>query len=479
MQIPFLTGSKKDPKTSHTVATFPVNTYHKDGKLRTIAGLEHFADLPALDRNGYFINSGFLKGHFRVAGNRFIEVGFDGAITEHPEVDIPESDRAVFAASVYNLGFVAGGSYFLYNPNEGLRQVTGTTGEAALGEVLDITWIRQSFILLVYRQDQNAVYMQQCEVGQDGTIKSIRSEIDDSDPDRSVSIEAESDYFVLFNKNSITFWQYQITDPDKFSYAPALSKQIEGGLVGRDAKARILNTWALLSINVPNKEPNIYLLGTTLQPIGTIEVQNIIKSYSEFDLEEAVLEGFQQDGIDQLLVHLPNHTLLYNAQTQLWICLKSLDDRFRDTPWRAKNIVRDERTNNYLVGDKYKPILGKINAEVGTEYNKPIVQTLYSPYVPLNIQIRHFCLEGVYGNWPCDCAPMLTVSVSCGGMAYSDPLPLRLPKGHNYVEKLSARGLGSLRGSCTFRINISTRYTVEFADTIFLNESADALVKSA
>jgi hypothetical protein len=479
MQIPFLIGSKKDPKTSHTITTFPQNTYHKDGKLRTVSGLIHFSDLPALDRNGYYINSGFLQGHFRVAGNRLCEIRFNGEVIEHPDLDIVGNDRAVFAASVYNLGFVAGGGYYLYNPNEGLRQVMNTQGAGELGEVLDITWIRQSFILLVYRADQNAVYMQQCEVGQDSTIKSIRSEIDDSDPDRSVSIEAESDYFVLFNKNTITFWQYQITDPDKFSYAPALSKQIEGGLIGRDAKARILGTWAILSNNVPGKEPNIYLLGTTLQPIGTIEVQNVIKSYSVLDLEAAVLEGYEQDGIDQLLVHLPNHTLLYNAQTQLWITLTSLDDNYRDTPYRAKNIVRDERTNNYIVGDKYKPILGKVDDQEGSEYDRPIIQIIRTPYLPMNIQVRHLCLEGVYGNWPCDHEPLITISASAGGMAYTNSLDLRLPKGHNYVEKLSAKGVGSFRGNVSFRVTISTNYTLEFADQIFINESADALVKSA
>ena len=494
MLIPISQGSKVDGFSSHTIAKFPVNTYVKDRKMRTIGGLSLFSDLKGMDRNGFFINTEQNLGHFRVIGDQLIS--FDEFGTQdyiNPDFLIAGKDRAKFDATIQNLIFVAGGKYYLYNATDGVRecQYISTRASASdpwkpdptqpLGEVLDVTYIKQTVVLLVLADIPNTsppkkgVFMQQSNAQADDTFIG-RWEIDDTDPDRSVSLETETDFLILFNKKTITFWYAKLTDPSQFAFLPAESKEIEGGILQRDHKARLLNTWAVLSITVPNQEPNIYLLGTTLQPLGTIEIQNIIKRYSEKDLTLAMLESYQQDGIEMLLVHLPFDTLLYNASDNLWSVLKSRNDDFESVEYRAINMVRDERTNEFIVGDRYDEKLGVLDQRTGTEYGLPICQVIYGPYQPWNLLLRHLVINGNFGDWPEDEQPLIRMQLTKGGLVYGQTLPLKLPAGRHYNSLLSTRGLGRLSGMAGIRLQIDTKHKLEFDDVLYVNEDADAMV---
>lgn len=490
MQIPLIQGSKVDDKTAHTITRQPVNTYEKDGKMRTIGGLRLFSETKGRDRNGFFINTGVMVDHFRVVDDQLISFSFSGAQDYiDPSQLIAGKDRVKFEATVQNLIFCAGGKYYLYNPTDGLRICEYFSKKDAakpddppvpdptdpLGDVLDLTYIKQSVVLLVYDAKTDTVRMAQSEPQQD-TVFIRGPEIDDTDPDRSVAIEAETDYFILFNRKTITFWYAKNTDPSSFSYVPAESKQIEGGIVARDAKARIMNSWAVLSITVPGQEPNIYLLGSILQPIGSIEIQNIIKRYSEADLSLTVMESYQQDGIDMLVVHLPFDTLLFNSANGLWSILQSRDESLSITQYRAINMVRDERSNQFIVGDKFKHKLGVLDQTIGNEYGLPICQVLYTPYELQNRLIRHLVINGNFGDWPDDTMPLIRLQMTRSGIAYGNTLAIRLPKGRHYTGMVSHRNLGYIRGLAGFRLQIDTMHKLEFDGQLYINESADAMV---
>ena len=487
MQISLIQGSKIDDKTSHTIIKHPVNTYSKDGKMRTIGGIVLFSSIKDLDRNGFFINTGAIKDHFRVIGNQLISFDYSGTQTYiDGKVPINGNDRVKFEATVQNLIFCAGEKYYLYNPDKGIREckylskkvkpkdpyIPDTT--KPLGKILDLTYIKQFVVLLVHDETLDIVKMQQSNPQADDIFIG-RSTIDDTDPDRSVAIEAETDFFILFNRKTITFWYAKVSNPNAFSFLPAESKQIDGGIINRDAKARILGTWAVLSITVPNQEPNIYLLGSTLKPIGSIEIQNIIKRYSENDLTLTVLESYQQDGIDMLIVHLPFDTLLFNSSNNLWTILQSKDKTLRNIPYRAINIVRDERNNQFIVGDKFETRLGILEQTIGTEYDLPITQIIYAPYQLWNQKLRHLVISGSFGSWSYKESPLLRIQMTKSGISFGKTLAIRLPEGRDYTSIVSHRNMGYIKGYAGFRLQIDTKHKLEFDDKLYINEDADVV----
>lgn len=424
-----------------------------DGYMIQQPGLTQLTLTTGVDRGAVWNER--QRTHFRVSGTKLISVDDSGNITELG--DIPGTDTVSLPYSFNTQAIIANGNYYLYDPTDGLRQIT----DIEVGNPIDAIWIDQYYFFT----DGENIYH---------TDISSESEIDPTDfatsefsPDPTIGLlKTSDDKVAIFNRYSTEYFVNDATDAFAFSRVP--SRTIKTGIVGTHCKCEMKG---LIFIIGGAKEENVsvHVLGVgSTTKIATREVDKIISEYNEEELSTSVIEARVEDGYHYLLIHLPKETLIYNhtiaeavGAKNAWSTLRS-GKRTSDN-YRAKHGVLDPRIRKWVYGDKLSATLSFLDDSVVTHYDEIAEWELFTPFYYLETaSIDEMEIEVIPGFTVTNDATV-AMSLTYNGVTYGRERFMQYGKTGQYGNRFIAYRLGYVNDWMSIKLRGATRSRMAFS----------------
>lgn len=421
--------------------------------LTTIDGLTEFAKSSGKDRGGVYFESDQLKGHFRVSGEKLVEVvqGTNGP--ECTELgDIPGSDQAEIGYTLSNVVVITERKMYLYNRDDGFRAADLTN----IGAPLDWAYIHSKIYYISYDAATKNTYIVQGEPNQDGVVTAHKYGTADIFPDVAYGIgEVQSDQIAVFGRHSIEFFydDVNLAAADKFTLVPQGSRTIKKGVVGTTTKCEFMDSWAFLGGGREESISIFVISGVQAATIATAEVQEIINTYTELELRNTRMESRADNGHNFLFVHLPRHTLQYDASTGQWCQLCSGVEL---RPYRAINGVYDPRFGGgWLYGDAYLPVIGRLDESTFYQYGQHQIMQLTTPYQSApNMRIVNMGLDTIPVEGKVGDKSNLFVSATQDGRTYvpQGGVMMTINTIGNYRERFYKSNIGMIKSKVGFML---------------------------
>lgn len=365
-QISILSGITADPgvdlRTSFPINLIPVPTESgvSAGYLRTAEGITPFSvNNPSVTGRGRgsILWNGVL---YSVIGSKLCSVSSNGIFTVIGDI----GDEGKDVSMVYSFDRLAVTSdksmYYLFNGV--LSQVT----DPDLGDALDVTWMDGYFITT----DGTSIVV--TELSDPFSVDPLKYGSSESDPDPINALITLRQELYAFNRYTIEV--FDDVGGSGFPFARNVGAMIQKGSVGTHTCCIFDQVLAFLGSG--RDEPcSVYLAsGGSATKIATREIEDIIATYTEEELALSVVNYRANRKHQNLCVHLPNHTLIYDAaatialQTPTWYILTSSIDL--TGPLQGRHFVY--AYGKWLIDDRTLPRLGVMENDVLTQYGQQV-----------------------------------------------------------------------------------------------------------
>lgn len=331
MQVPILNGiyadSAADFRTSYprNLVPVPKDTGIAKGYLRPADGIEEAPSAgPGIGRGGINWN-GTLH---RVMGTKLVRVSATGAITELG--DVGSGGQVTLHYSFDALGIASGGRLFYWDGGA-LTQVT----DPDLGTVVDMKWIAG------YWMTTDSTSLVVTELNDPTAVNPLKYGSAESDPDPVLAVdELRNEAYAL---GRYTIEVFQNIGGSGFPFQRIEGAQVQKGIIGTHAYAKFLETFAFVGSG-RNEAPAVYLMAPgNANKISTREIDQVLKTYTEAQLSQIVVEARVDKGHQHLLIHLPDQCLVFDAEAtkvvgeHVWFPLTS--SLVGLGTYRARNLV--------------------------------------------------------------------------------------------------------------------------------------------
>ena len=330
MQIPILNGiyadATPDFRTSYPKNLVPVpkQTGISAGYLRPADGIVEAGTGPGINRGGINWN-GTL---YRVMGTKLVSIADDNTVTEIG--DVGTGGRVTFDYGFTYLAIASGGRLYLYDGTT-LAQIT----DPDLGTVLDVVWVDG------YYMTTDGEFLVVTDLDDSFAVNPLKYGSSEADPDPvNALLKLRNEIYAL---NRYTIEVFDNVGTTGFPFQRIAGAQIQKGTVGTHANCVFMENIAFLG-GGRNEAPSIYMgANGSTQKIATREVEEILATYTEAQLSVAFLEERTDKAHQFLIVHLPNHTLVFDgAATQVmgqpvWFSLSST--LVGDGRWNACTVI--------------------------------------------------------------------------------------------------------------------------------------------
>jgi hypothetical protein len=448
MKIPLIKGTKADNGVEWRDA-LPVNmvAYQTQikgspGFMRTADGLKSFGTGIGVDKAAVW-NDRFAS-HYRVSGESFIEVDEFGGITEI-DTGITASSLPVSMPYSFNTqGVVFNGGFSLWDE----ATFTPVTKPGAAGDFIDGVWIDGYYILCDSENLWNT------DIADETNISAINFAGSDYSPDPIVGVDQTSDNkLIVFNR--YTTERFYNAAGSEFPFARIPNAAIPIGIVGTKAKTRIGDGgWVVLG-GSKEYSPGFYLLTNSYQSITNREIDIILDSYADFELESASLEF--RDTREQSLVicHLKRHTLAYDIGMSaamgepIWYQFRSGKEE-----WQAINGVYDprggfSRTSSWIYGNTETTDIMELDRSVSSQLGVKQEWELITPLAHIGGSIAIMEVQTLPGFQP----TTIFFSTTSDGVLYGNKVLMDVGEVGDHTNRLIERRLGDYPN--TFGVRLS------------------------
>ena len=464
-QIPIIKGDKVDGNVDYRDA-LPVNMYAipreilgAKGYMVNFYGLSSFATGVGIDRGGIWVSTASLEGHYRVSGDKLIEVSANGTVTELGT--IPGSEQVSMAFSFNNLAIVANGDLFYYNRDAGFREIT----DPQVGNPIDIVWVDGYFFLADVENifHSNIANEEGFEPLAFGNAQFL--------PDSSRGLSKTED-------NEIIVWgefskeNFVNTGAENFAFQRITRKAQKLGILGTHCKTELEGSFYVIGRR-DNTSPSFHIVSLgQITTISTRETDKVLAEYTDDELSTTTVDSFIEDNQTFVVYHMPRHTLMFNktiaevaGHQSAWSILKS--DVNANKPLRAKNYVRDPRNGKWLCGDRLNSNIGELNKSIATQYEEIAEWLLFTPLIKIETaSIDKLELETIPGITTQEEDAEVSVSLTYNARTYGKEWFKEYGMSNNYNERFEIYRLGYVRDWVGIRFRGVSRARMAFA---FLN----------
>lgn len=445
MQIPILSGVYTS-ETSDFRVSYPRNLQPvpraqgiSNGYLRPGEGIAQVGTGPGMDRGGVVWNDTC----YRVMGNSLVQVSADGSVADLGY--IAGEGQCSFDYSFDRLAIAAGG-YLYYSTGSVPVQVT----DPDLGLVLDVMWRDGYFVTT------DGTSLVATELKDPTAVNPLHYGSSEADPDPiKCNLTARAGEFYAVNRYTIEMMEN--VGGSGFPFARVAGAQINRGAVGTHAATifKVEGTDQIVFLGggrtKKSAEPPAVWIGNngSSQKLSTSEIDKVLRSYSDAQLADAVLETRLSDTHALLYVHLPDQTLVYDAaasdvvQEPVWFTLDSgLVDR---ATYRARNLVWCY--GRWLCGDPTSSALGQLDETISTHYGQVIGWEFGTGIVynaGFGAIFHELELVALPGRVPLGADPVVWTSYSVDGETWSMEHSVRAGRQGQHSKRLVWLGQGMM-----------------------------------
>lgn len=437
MQVPVLNGvytdGMADFRTSYPVNMVPVPKEQgiSKGYLRPADGLIANGAGPGATRGGINWN-GICH---RVMGTKLVTVGTDGTVTTLG--DVGGTGQVVFDYSFDRLAIASGGNLFYWD-GAVLTQVT----DPDLGNVIDFCWVDGYFL------STDGEFLIVTELNDPTQVNPLKYGSSEADPDPVNAVLKVRNEVYAINRHTIEV--FDNIGGDLFPFQRIEGAQIQKGAIGTFCSCVFADAIAFLGSG-RNESPGIYLgANATAVKISTREIDEILTSYSEGELDSTIFETRNDKAHQHLWVRLPDQTLVYDAAASqvlgepVWFHLTSSVQGF--SAYRAKDLVWCY--DRWLIGDPTSSSVGYLTDAVSSHYGE-IVRWEFGTLIVYNEgrgaifhELELVCLTGrvAFGL-----DPQISTSYSVDGETWSQDKYVKVGKQGDRAKRIVWLQQGAMR----------------------------------
>lgn len=437
-QVPILSGIFADA-TSQLRAGLPRNRIPvptssgiSSGYLGPGFGIDAFATGPGRDRGAINWN-GVM---YRVMGPKLVSLSPSGTLTELGDVG-DNGTPATLDYSFDRLSIASASNLFYWN-GTALSQVT----DPDLGVVVDQMFIGGYFMTT---DGENLVVT---ELNDPMAVNPLKYGSSEVDPDPIVAVQRIRTEAVALNRYTVEY--FQNVGGDLFPFQRIDGATIQKGCTGTFANCLYNESLAFLGSG-RNEAPSVYFaLSGSAQKIATREIDTILAGYTEAQLASVVMEAKVDKAHQHLLVHLPDQTLVFDANATaalgepVWFTLTSSIVGKSSFRGRFHCWAYDD----WFAGDTIAPQVGRIVMNKSTHYGEVVgwefdTAILYSEGTGAIIhEMELVCLPGdvAFGD-----DPVIWASYSLDGQKWSQERPTNAGKSGQTEKRICWRRQGHFR----------------------------------
>lgn len=401
MQIPILSGIYTDEAADFRTA-YPRNLIPvpKDqgiskGYLRPADGIRRVSFGTGPDRGGINWNGRL----YRAMGVELVRIEPDNTITL---IDgIAGFDQQVtFDYSFELLAIAAGGRLYYYNGTV-VTQVT----DPDLGNVVDMIWIDGYFMTT------DGEFLIVTDLNDPYSINPLKYGSSEADPDPIVGLLKVRNEAYAVNRYTVEVFNNIGTADGLFPFQRVEGAQLQRGAIATHACC-VFSTSAGAGVFIDqiaflgsgrDEPPAVWLgLNGTTQKISTREIDTLLQTYTEADLQTVVVEPRIDKSHQFLYVHLPDQCMVYDAAASaavgepVWFQLVTAVTGLGT--YRARNLIWCY--DRWNTGDPTSYDVGVLDDTISTHHGDVIgwefsTQVLYNASAGAIVhQMELVCLPG-------------------------------------------------------------------------------------
>lgn len=319
-----------------------------------------------------------------------------------------------------------------------------------LGSVRDITRLRGRYAWSKDGTDSWFITDLEDESHPDRYSAQYRAE---SQPDGIIGIGTWRDFIVCFGSSTIEYFSLTgATIAGAALYVAQPSLMVQKGIAGTYCKTPFADSYAFIS-HPATGAPSVYIIGSgQASPIATASIEKIIRSYTAEELTTGIMETLRFDSHELLIIHLPRHVLVYDASSSQngpqWCVLKT---GLYDDVYRAVDFMYEG--NQITCGDKSEAVVGQLQFDISSQYEKQQEHILYSPLIKAdNALINDLELETSGGV--CDRIDKIFISATTDGINYGREQMVVLQSPFVYDNRVLWRRIGRVRRLIGFKFRV-------------------------
>ena len=426
--------------------------FGSQGYMIQYPGLTKFGDGIGIDRGGIWNER--LTRHLRVSGGRFIEVSQYGAVNDLGP--ITGNDTASLPYSFNTQAIVAGGNYYLYDPVNGLRQVT----DPDVGNPIDCVWIDGFYCFT------DGEFLYHTLASDESAIAPLDFAVSEFSPDPCLGCgKTQDNKWIAFNRYTTEYFRNDASAD--FSFVRVAQRALSIGIVGTHAKTEASGSWYILG-GRKEQAVSVHVLGVgSSVKVATREVDKVIGKYTETELFDSVVESYDEDGYTFVKIHLPAEVLIFNqtiAETagkqNAWSIIKS--DVTGEAPYRGIHNIFEARLGKWVCGDKLGGNIGIIDNTVATQYGDVVEWILFTPFYYMDCQsIDEIEIETIPGHTGSSDAQVF-MSLSYDGVTYGKEWMELYGSPNDYNKRFIFRRLGHVRDWVGIKLRGATSSRMAF-----------------
>lgn len=437
-QVPILNGIYTDGvgdfRTSYPRNMVPVPKAQgiSEGYLRPADGIVQVGTGQGADRGGIAWNDQL----YRVSGSRLIRQADNGSTADIGEVgDDGKPCRLVY--SFDSLAVASTGSLYYWDGVKFQRVV-----DPDLGTCRDVCFIDGYFAFT------DGEFIGVTDLTNKLSVNPLKYGSAETDPDEVMAVvELRNELGAL---GRYTMEWFRNVGGTGFPFAQIDGAQVPKGVIGTHAWAKFIGSIAFVGSG-RNEAPAVYvMLPGDAQKISTREVDTILAQYTEAQLSATVMETRVDKGHNQVLIHLPDRCLVYDANASkvlgepAWHTLDS--GGVAPARYRARGLVWCY--DRWNVGDPTSSALGRLTDTLGSHYGQAIGWDFGVGIVYLegNDGIVHDIeLIGLPGRCAFGADPTVWTSYSSDGVTWSQERAIRVGRQGQRDKRMAWRTQGRIR----------------------------------
>lgn len=265
-------------------------------------------------------------------------------------------------------------------------------------------------------------------------------------PDGILAMREYRDFILAFGSSTIEF--FRLTGDANNLVSFASSYMVPIGIAGQFTLAEFADSFAFITSPARGQVVVAVMGSGTYSQISDRNTNKILAGYTTEELAGSFAESLKTEDNQFLILHLPRHTLVYNATSGLWNIIKT---GLADATHRAVDYRNEGDT--VTCGDKLAGLLGAQDQTTSAQYGEDQEIILYSPLVNIESGLM-FDMQITANSGLASEVRRIFVSSTADGINYGPEKPIEFDGPWQWLRRAIIRKVGQVVIRLGFKLRI-------------------------
>lgn len=265
-------------------------------------------------------------------------------------------------------------------------------------------------------------------------------------PDGILAMREYRDFILAFGSSTIEF--FRLTGNAENLVQFASSYMVPVGIAGQFCLTEFAESFAFITSPARGQVIVAVMGQGVYNQISDRNTNKILAGYSKSELAGSFVESLKTEDNQFLILHLPRHTLVYNATSQLWNVIKT---GLNDGTHRAVDYRNEGDT--VTCGDKLAGFLGVQDQTTSAQYGEDQEIILYSPLVNVERGLM-FDMQITANSGLASEVRRIFVSSTADGINYGPEKPIEFDGPWQWLRRAIIRKVGRVVIRLGFKLRI-------------------------